>query len=151
MAWTQERVQTLRERWAEGLSASQIAKQLGGVTRNACIGKIHRLGLPRRAERERPAKPQPRKVAPFLTRAPRLNPVKLPPLRPDLAAARTLPMSDTPLWEASPYACKFIAGDPAHDPRVCGRGVARDRVYCADHAALCYVAPDPKKKPRARA
>ncbi|NBU29555.1 MAG: GcrA cell cycle regulator, partial [Caulobacteraceae bacterium] len=46
MGWTDERVNTLRTLWAEGLSASQIAKQLGGgVTRNAVIGKVHRLGL----------------------------------------------------------------------------------------------------------
>jgi len=45
MAWTEDRVEVLTKLWAEGLSASQIAKQLGGVTRNAVIGKVHRLGL----------------------------------------------------------------------------------------------------------
>ena len=44
MSWTDERVAMLRELWAKGLSASQIAVQLGGVTRNAVIGKAHRLG-----------------------------------------------------------------------------------------------------------
>ncbi len=48
MGWTQERTQLLRKLWAEGYSASQIAKQLGGVTRNAVIGKVHRLGLAKR-------------------------------------------------------------------------------------------------------
>ena len=50
MSWTDERVETLKRMWAEGQSASQIAKELGGVTRNAVIGKVHRLGLSNRTE-----------------------------------------------------------------------------------------------------
>ncbi|MGO4913898.1 GcrA family cell cycle regulator [Pseudogemmobacter sp. W21_MBD1_M6] len=49
MSWTDERVETLKKMWGEGQSASQIAKELGGVTRNAVIGKVHRLGLSNRA------------------------------------------------------------------------------------------------------
>jgi GcrA cell cycle regulator len=49
MSWTDERVDQLRAMWNEGKSASQIAKTLGGVTRNAVIGKVHRLGLSNRA------------------------------------------------------------------------------------------------------
>lgn len=49
MSWTDERVETLKVMWSEGKSASQIAKELGGVTRNAVIGKVHRLGLSNRA------------------------------------------------------------------------------------------------------
>jgi len=48
MSWTDERVETLKRMWGEGQSASQIAKELGGVTRNAVIGKVHRLGLSNR-------------------------------------------------------------------------------------------------------
>ena len=48
MSWTDERVDKLKELWAEGMSASQIAKVMGGVTRNAVIGKVHRLGLSNR-------------------------------------------------------------------------------------------------------
>ncbi|WP_068109466.1 GcrA family cell cycle regulator [Tropicimonas marinistellae] len=48
MSWTEERVETLKRMWSEGQSASQIAKELGGVTRNAVIGKVHRLGLSNR-------------------------------------------------------------------------------------------------------
>lgn len=58
MSWTDERVETLKKMWADGQSASQIAKELGGVTRNAVIGKVHRLGLSNRvgngAERAEP-------------------------------------------------------------------------------------------------
>src|SRR6056297_6518 len=49
MSWTDERVEMLKKMWSEGQSASQIAKELGGVTRNAVIGKVHRLGLSNRA------------------------------------------------------------------------------------------------------
>ncbi len=56
MSWTDERVETLKKMWGEGQSASQIAKELGGVTRNAVIGKVHRLGLSNRSGGA-PAKP----------------------------------------------------------------------------------------------
>jgi GcrA cell cycle regulator len=49
MSWTDERVELLKKMWGDGQSASQIAKELGGVTRNAVIGKVHRLGLSNRA------------------------------------------------------------------------------------------------------
>ncbi|MEM8850210.1 MAG: GcrA family cell cycle regulator [Pseudomonadota bacterium] len=74
MAWTDERVETLKRMWGEGATASQIAKELGGVTRNAVIGKVHRLGLSSRSQgEEKPAaeppaaktpKPAPKAAAP---------------------------------------------------------------------------------------
>ena len=54
MAWTDDRVEILTKLWGEGLSASQIARELGDVTRNAVIGKVHRLGLAGRASPTRP-------------------------------------------------------------------------------------------------
>ena len=56
MGWTDERVELLKKLWLDGLSASQIAKQLGGVTRNAVIGKVHRLGLSGRAAPSQPSR-----------------------------------------------------------------------------------------------
>ena len=64
MGWTDERVEILKKLWLEGLSASQIAKQLGGVTRNAVIGKVHRLGLSGRATPSQPTRPAFRAPAP---------------------------------------------------------------------------------------
>ena len=58
MSWTEERVELLKKMWGEGQSASQIAKELGGVTRNAVIGKVHRLGLSHRASGPAPAAPK---------------------------------------------------------------------------------------------
>ena len=69
MTWTDERVELLKKLWADGLSASQIAAELGGVTRNAVIGKVHRLKLSARAKptnsapRARTAPRTPRRVA----------------------------------------------------------------------------------------
>ncbi len=59
MSWTDERVEPLKKMWNEGQSASQIAKELGGVTRNAVIGKVHRLGLSNRAGGARARSPRP--------------------------------------------------------------------------------------------
>jgi len=63
MAWTDERVEVLKKMWGEGQSASQIAKELGGVTRNAVIGKVHRLGLSNRTGGGGTAKAVPREKA----------------------------------------------------------------------------------------
>ena len=61
MNWTDERVELLKKLWAEGLSASQIATQLGGVSRNAVIGKVHRLKLSARG-RTQAAQPRVKKA-----------------------------------------------------------------------------------------
>ena len=60
MSWTDERVEQLKKLWADGLSASQIASKLGEVTRNAVIGKVHRLGLAGRATTSRVRTARPR-------------------------------------------------------------------------------------------
>ena len=159
MAWTEDRVEVLKKLWAEGHSASQIAKQLGGVTRNAVIGKVHRLGLSGRATPSRPVKRPPRlarpkpKVLPDGTvkvpasaKADQLRPSEknamlaaLPPLeQEDGKAATILTIRDS--------MCKWPIGDPA-DPNFafCGRK-AVDGPYCAEHAALAFQPP--KKRER---
>jgi GcrA cell cycle regulator len=64
MTWTDERVETLKRLWTDGLSASQIAAELGGITRNAVIGKVHRLGLSGRAKSPSSAAPRARQGRP---------------------------------------------------------------------------------------
>ena len=104
MSWTDDRVDTLKTMWGEGKSASQIAKELGGVTRNAVIGKVHRLGLSNRAT---PAKTAKEKPAPKEAAKPKAapkpekeksaaakimeNPVALPIRRPIITAGQPLP------------------------------------------------------------
>ena len=83
MSWTDERIEQLRKMWEGGMTASQIAEELGGVSRNAVIGKAHRLGL---QSRPSPVKPgdsgessasadTPKTTAPPAPRAPRPAPV----------------------------------------------------------------------------
>ena len=76
MSWNDERVELLKKMWSEGQSASQIAKELGNVTRNAVIGKVHRLGLSNRAGAV-PVKPAEK--------------VEAAPARPAAKAAETVP------------------------------------------------------------
>ena len=76
MSWTDERVELLKKLWADGLSASQIAGELGGITRNAVIGKVHRLGLSGRAKSPSSAAQRPRKA-----RAPHMMRVARPVIR----------------------------------------------------------------------
>lgn len=90
MSWTDERVETLKRMWAEGQSASQIAKELGGVTRNAVIGKVHRLGLSNRnddtPEATAPA-PEVKPAAPAPAAAAAPKPEPAPEPKPAAAAA----------------------------------------------------------------
>ncbi|CAN1568125.1 GcrA cell cycle regulator [Paracoccaceae bacterium] len=97
MSWTDERVETLKRMWGEGQSASQIAKELGGVTRNAVIGKVHRLGLSNRAagKDEEEEAPQPAAAA---AAPPRVDPAA----RAEAPAARPeAPRSAAPASAAS--------------------------------------------------
>jgi len=99
MSWSDERVELLKKLWGEGQSASQIAKELGGVTRNAVIGKVHRLGLSNRngsgatgadsATKAKPApKPEPKAkpAKPAAKAAPKPTPEAKEPASPAPAA-----------------------------------------------------------------
>jgi GcrA cell cycle regulator len=103
MSWTDDRVEILKTMWMEGNSASQIAKELGGVTRNAVIGKVHRLGLSNRAT---PSKAKTKAAAPKAKVAPKPKPmpkakpvevsstsmsVTIPPRKPIITAGQPLP------------------------------------------------------------
>jgi GcrA cell cycle regulator len=144
MGWTDERVELLKKLWQDGLSASQIARQLGGVTRNAVIGKVHRLGLSGRAQ---PSKPRrvvfkaPRQVRPARARAApatmsrREAPVRHEAEGPGTATGLTL----------GAHMCKWPIGDPKLDSfTFCGRS-AGDGPYCAIHADLAYQPASAKR------
>ncbi len=95
MSWTDERVETLKKMWGEGQSASQIAKELGGVTRNAVIGKVHRLGLSNRAGSGGAAA----KAAPKEKPAAATKPAAKPAPKPKAAPASTPPKEEPELDE----------------------------------------------------
>jgi GcrA cell cycle regulator len=157
MPWNDERVVLLKKLWAEGHSASQIAKQLGGVTRNAVIGKVHRLGLSGRATPSRPVKRPPRLARPkprfladgtLVAQAPAAPAPAMPAPAP-IAIERVsavAPLPPMPLADGAPATiltlrdtmCKWPIGDPA-DPKFafCGRK-ADCGPYCAEHAQVAF-------------
>ena len=138
--WSDDRVTILKSLWLEGLSASQIASQLGGVTRNAVIGKVHRLGLSGRAAPSAPTRPAriatPR--SPVRAAAPRPAPKARPTPLPHLVE----PAPEGPGLVASvaglgAHVCKWPIGDPkAEDFSFCGRPA--EGPYCGGHAAVAY-------------
>jgi GcrA cell cycle regulator len=146
MGWTEERVALLKKLWLEGLSASQIAKQLGGVTRNAVIGKVHRLGLSGRATPSQPPRPvykAPRPARPAAGAA--LAPRRIIPSMPDPHPVYYVeePGSATVLTLGA-HMCKWPIGDPASDGfTFCGRRIG-DGSYCQEHARVAYQ-PQQKK------
>ncbi|MDB5441297.1 MAG: gcrA [Caulobacteraceae bacterium] len=155
MGWDDERVATLKKLWLEGLSASQIAKQLGGVTRNAVIGKVHRLGLSGRAA---PSQPQ-RQVAFKAPRPPR--PISQAPVRrevtPSSPSSMPVPAAPRPVFVAEApgtatvltlgvHMCKWPIGDPSSDNfTFCGRRQS-EGPYCIDHARVAYQPQQSGKK-----
>ncbi len=166
MAWTDERVEILKKLWAEGLSARQIADQLGGVTRNAVIGKVHRLGLSGRATTSRAKTMRPRKkrvevtkrapngvsdgatakVASAAISAKAASPHQSPGVENFPTALLTpidelvIPLADRVTMETLKEShCKWPIGDPAEeDFHFCGHSRHEEGVYCEFHAAKAY-------------
>ena len=166
MSWTDERVETLKRMWAEGQSASQIAKELGGVTRNAVIGKVHRLGLSNRVggkdDDDAPAAAAPARSEPAAPRPePTANVTPLPLRKAIVPAGQPLPPQPS-LNEISPEAlasvrevekrakrltlmeltertCKWPIGDPAtEDFWFCGLPALPGKPYCEAHVGVAF-------------
>ncbi|PCI62892.1 MAG: global cell cycle regulator GcrA-like protein [Kordiimonadales bacterium] len=130
MAWTEDRIETLRTLWDKGLSASQIAKELGeGVTRNAVIGKAHRLSL---KSRPSPVKTDKDKK-------------KVAPKRAAKKADKTL----ISLLDLTDRMCKWPLGHPGDDDfHFCGKPSENGMPYCAGHCAEAYQAQPPRRDRR---
>jgi GcrA cell cycle regulator len=165
MSWTDERVELLKKLWSQGLSASQIAAELGGgVTRNAVIGKVHRLGLSGRAKNPpaqaaRPRKPtrtpshplthnggavgagQPQ-VRGNLALAPKTTPAPAPMVHiaPQPVQEVVVPMSErVTIMELRESMCRWPHGDPTTpDFRFCGAKSPPGTPYCTYHSQIAY-------------
>ena len=142
MAWNDERVELLKKYWAEGLSASQIASKMGGVTRNAVIGKVHRLGLSGRAT---PAKPQrgcdsdvhdDDQPSVSLARAE----IDRMIVEPEFVAPAILSSGDmATVATLKGNMCKWPIGDPAKDDfHFCGQSAPTGKPYCGYHAQMAF-------------
>src|ERR1700740_2799949 len=90
MSWTEERIERLKKMWHEGATASQIADELGGVSRNAVIGKAHRLGLEQRPSPVKPGEEKEAKKSAPAAVAPKSAPKAEAP-KPGPAAAPAAP------------------------------------------------------------
>ena len=145
--WTDERVEQLRKLWNDGLSASQIAGELGGITRNAVIGKVHRLGLSGRAKS--PSAPRPRKHRAHN----HMLRVSRPMVRGNTALApaydtepepeyieNVIPMGQRcTLLELNENKCRWPIGDPSKGEFFfCGGAPSDGTPYCAYHARVAY-------------
>lgn len=151
--WTDERVELVKKLWQEGLSASQIAKQLGGVSRNTVIGKVHRLGLAGRAMPSLPTRAARRQPKP----AGRVNQQRIwaeqakpktaapPALRSQPLPVETDQVGTATVLTLGAHMCKWPIGDPAlPNFTLCGRRA--EGSYCSEHAAIAYQPAEAKKK-----
>jgi GcrA cell cycle regulator len=141
--WTDARTERLKALWADGRPASEIASLLGEVTRNAVIGKVHRLGLAGRKTTSR--KPAPRRTSPRRAKSGRVEPrlpatrivrpaAPLQPPPPPPAAALMLPLRQLRAGQ-----CRWPIGDPLEAGfGFCGCRKAPGVPYCAHHAAIAY-------------
>lgn len=165
MGWTEERVELLKRLWAEGLSASQIAGRLGGVTRNAVIGKVHRLGLSGRAttSRVKPTRPrrrvlqrpeQPHRVILPTHGNTALKPMLEPSVEPEFVPAPVEELVIPPAERATiltlkEHMCRWPIGDPVeNDFHFCGRRSAAGLPYCEHHARVAYQPLQARRRDR---
>lgn len=170
MNWTDERVELLRKLWSEGLSASQIANQLGGVSRNAVIGKVHRLKLSARG-RASSAQPRAKKApaagggggrstsrpvraitatigATALAAQFDAEPMARQVLRP--VENVVIPISrKLTLIELTERTCKWPNGDPlAEDFSFCGNEAGESGPYCGYHSRVAYQPASDRRRAR---
>jgi GcrA cell cycle regulator len=159
MSWNDERVELLKKLWAEGLSASQIAGRIGSVTRNAVIGKVHRLGLSGRATTTRMKSHRPRT---------RTVPAKRAPAKPRFTNVGNTALRDL-YRDAEPYvapaeelvipvaerrsiqtleecSCRWPIGDPQDaDFHFCGKTKVTGLPYCEFHARRAFQPPQSRR------
>src|SRR6201985_3031142 len=160
MTWSDDRVEQLKKLWEAGLSASQIAAELGNVTRNAVIGKVHRLGLSGRAKSPSSTAPRQRKARPAQHMMRVSRPVSRGntalahafevELEPDpIAYDNVVPMSQRlSLLELNEATCHWPVGDPASaDFFFCGGKALAGLPYCAHHSRIAYQPASDRRRP----
>ena len=131
MSWTDERVALLKRLWGEGRTAAEIAKELGGVTRNAVIGKAHRLKLSNRVSPIQQNSKKP--VVKAVEEKPKAAKLIKPPMREEIREGGVT------MAELTPRMCRWPMGDPkSPDFRFCGCQAEPGMPYCEEHAKIAY-------------
>ncbi|MFD0917060.1 GcrA family cell cycle regulator [Pseudahrensia aquimaris] len=169
MAWTDDRVAKLSKLWADGLSASQIAAELGGVTRNAVIGKVHRLGLSGRVKSNTGGGAKPRRKPTTTARTAsstgtyqrarpstgRTNKAKAAPdvdgevLTKPVESLVAPESKKLTLLEITEFTCKWPHGDPTMPGfSFCGHKTKDDKPYCEFHNKLAFQPPSERRRRR---
>jgi GcrA cell cycle regulator len=169
--WTDEHVERLKKLWIEGLSASQIAAEFGGITRNAVIGKVHRLGLSGRAKAPSSSVPRPRKArAAFVRQVRQVGQVRhvtrgntaLAPRSAPLFALEPEPEPEPELidnvipigqrcsiLQLTEATCHWPVGDPgAPEFFFCGGKTVNGLPYCAYHSRRAYQPVHERRRDR---
>jgi len=157
LTWSDDRVEQLKKLWEAGLSASQIAAELGNVTRNAVIGKVHRLGLSGRAKSPSSSAPRVRKPRSHMMR------VSRPSMRGNTALALAFDMEQEPepefieniipigqrrtLLELNEETCRWPIGDPATTEFFfCGGKPLSALPYCSYHSRVAYQPANDRRR-----
>lgn len=132
MSWTDERVSLLKQLWGEGKTAAEIAKVLGdGITRNAVIGKAHRLKLSSRLspiQQNAPKKQKPENILPRIVKP--------------MVKAPEFKGKGVKLIELDARACRWPVGDPKEENfSFCGCDAIAGLPYCDEHCRVAYQVP----------
>ena len=148
MSWTEEREQKLKKLWEKGYTASQIAEMLGeGTTRNAVIGKAHRLKLAARVASKQSASPKkqdaasgPNKQEGYISRKSRFKSLIL---NKDFEAEKP-----TQLENLTDHHCRWPIGNPDEENfYFCGRNPERNFSYCKLHIFMAFQPRNQKEEP----
>lgn len=170
MSWNDERVELLKKLWSEGLSASQIANELGDITRNAVIGKVHRLGLSGRAKSAvpatRPQRPAARPETPREQTRPQRPMTQgntalaadiddLPEEAPAPAPAPAVSNNVVPMGQRctimnlTESTCRWPLGEPGTESfYFCGAKSNPGMPYCTQHARIAYQPVQDRRRDR---
>lgn len=132
MSWTDERVALLKKLWGEGRTAAEIARSLGGgFTRNAVIGKAHRLKLSSRMSPVSVSVPKAKPANTQRSHAPKVKVAAPPPVKIDVKRIKFVDLKER--------MCRWPLGDPQDaDFSFCGCSAVPGLPYCADHARMAY-------------